>query len=315
MLLCLTALFGLASGGMAQERRFVDDAGHTVDPPLRIERVLAAGPPTSVLLYALAPELMVGWVRELREAELSFVAEIYRGLPAHGQLTGRGGTANPEMVLAMASDVIIDSGSVDDTYASLADRVQEQAGIPYVLIDGSFPETAETVRKAGEVLGVAERAETLAACADEAIARLERTIAGIPPEERRASITAVVRTGWRRGSRARSILRRWKLAWNPEVIITPTPGFHAALADDPLWAGIDAVQDGRLYRAPMPPFGWFDSPPGINRLIGVAWLSSILYPEHSAVDLRAEARDFYRLLYHVELDDAAIDQLLEGAEG
>ena len=47
----------------------------------------------------------------------------------HGQPRG-GAQAKP--------DLILDFGSVRDTYVSLADNVQEQTKIPYVLIDGRF---------------------------------------------------------------------------------------------------------------------------------------------------------------------------------
>ena len=59
----------------------------------------AAGPPASVLLYTLAPEKMIGWVRTPSPAEKAFLAESVRELPEYGRLTGRGGTANFEVVL------------------------------------------------------------------------------------------------------------------------------------------------------------------------------------------------------------------------
>ena len=57
----------------------------------------------------------------------------------------------------------------------------------------------------------------------------------------------------------------------------------------------------RVYLSPHLPFGWFDYPPGANRLIGLLWLSEILYPR--ALPARPEAREvaqFYRLFYHQE---------------
>lgn len=84
---------------------------------------------------------MVGWVREPSAAEKEVIAPPFRDLPVTGRLTGRGNTANIEMVLAVKPDLILDVGSVDPTYASLADRVQEQTGIPYLLVDGSFART------------------------------------------------------------------------------------------------------------------------------------------------------------------------------
>ena len=45
----------------AVAREIIDSAGRKVEVPDRIERVMAAGPPASILLYMLAPEKMIGW--------------------------------------------------------------------------------------------------------------------------------------------------------------------------------------------------------------------------------------------------------------
>ena len=50
----------------AAGRQITDSAGRSVNVPDRIERVMAAGPPASVLLYVLCPEKLVGWVRKPR---------------------------------------------------------------------------------------------------------------------------------------------------------------------------------------------------------------------------------------------------------
>ena len=103
------------------------------------------------------------------------------------------------------------------------------------------------------------------------------------------------------------------LAWNPDVVLTLDSGFQAEVGKDPSWAGVNAVKNGRIYRAPTLPFGWFDSPPGINRLIGVPWLTSVLYPGGTSPDLRATTKTFYKLFYHVDLNDGQLDTLLAGA--
>jgi iron complex transport system substrate-binding protein len=56
--------------------------------PDHIERVMAAGPSASVLLYMLAPEKMIGWNRKPAAAELPYLLPIVRDLPEIGRLTG-----------------------------------------------------------------------------------------------------------------------------------------------------------------------------------------------------------------------------------
>src|SRR5262249_29500087 len=143
----------LARPSWAQTRAITDSAGRKVVLPDRIHRVFVAGPPASVLIYALAPEAMVGWIRLPSPAEKEFLAAPARDLPETGRLTGRGDTVSLERLVAAKPDLVVDFGSVTDTYVSLANRVQDQTGIPYVLIDGTFAATPASLRLAGDILG------------------------------------------------------------------------------------------------------------------------------------------------------------------
>ena len=52
-----------------------------------------------------------------------------------------------------------------------------------------------------------------------------------------------------------------------------------------------------------------DEPPSVNRLLGLLWAGHTLYPTIYPEDLRAEARDFYRRFYRIELDDEHFEAL------
>jgi iron complex transport system substrate-binding protein len=169
------------AGGPAIAPAFVDAAGRSVALSSQVTRVFAAGPPASVMLYAVAPEKMLGWARAPSDAAKDYLAAPYRDLPTRGMLTGRGNTASLEQVVSLHPDLILDCGELDPTYASLADRVQRQTGVPYVLLNGAFSETAPTLRALGRLLGVEARAARLAAFADDtqgAIAELVRNQTG-----------------------------------------------------------------------------------------------------------------------------------------
>jgi iron complex transport system substrate-binding protein len=323
----------------AQEARHkvTDSAGRSVELPGRVARVLAAGPPASILLYTLAPEKMIGWVRTPSPAEKAFLAQSVRDMPEYGRLTGRGNTANLENVLKFEPDLIIDVGSISPTYVSLADNVQEQTKIPYLLLDGRLNKTPEIYRLLGDWLGVRERAEALAKYADETLNGLRARIASVPEAERpkvyygrgvngletglagsinmevlervgAINVAAAAGTG---GITKVSIEQ--VLAWNPDVILALDPAFYRNVPSDPLWRSVKAVHDGRIYLAPNLPYGWFDAPPGVNRLIGVRWLASVLYPKQYPESLRETTRQFYKLFYHVDLTEEQIDALLTPA--
>ncbi len=179
----VTAL-SVSSLAAASAREVIDSAGRKVQVPDRVERVVAAGPPASVLVVMLAPEKLVGWNLKPRESELAFLPPVVRKLPEIGRLTGRGGTANLEVVMAAKPDIILDFGSVNDTYVSLADRVQAQTGIPYILIGGRFDETVSALRTVGSIFGVAERAGQLGDRTETIFHEVERVVRSAPVAQR-----------------------------------------------------------------------------------------------------------------------------------
>jgi iron complex transport system substrate-binding protein len=328
----LLILFPAIAG--AQTRVFTDSAGRQVTVPTRIERVYAAGPPASVLVFALAPDALIGWTSPFRAAERPFVPQRYAAIPTLGRLTGRGNTANVEVVMAAKPDVIVDYGSINPTYVSLADRVQAQTGIPYVLIDGSFAAMDRAIEMMGDLLGVPARANELRTFADVTLRMVDVARTGEKPPrvyyargpnglqtglassinveiiERVGGVNVAASLG--RGGLAQVSMEQ-VLAWDPEVIVTIDQNFYESVWRDPLWQDIAAVRTRRVYLSPAVPFGWVDFPPSINRLIGLHWLSWVLYPERRPTDPAAIVRDFFRMIYHQTPSDQQIADLLRGS--
>jgi iron complex transport system substrate-binding protein len=322
----------------AAARVVVDDAGRRVEVPDKIERVFAAGPPASILLYTVAPQTMVGWTRPLSAEERAFVPAPYAALPTLGRLTGRGNTANVETVLAARPDVILDYGVLQPTYAALADRVQQQTGVPYLLYDGTLSALPRTLERVGELLGVRDHAARLARHAETTLRDVDQRAARVPAERRprffyargprgletatagAITVESIERLGGRNvvGERpgapgTTTVSAEQILGWNPEVLITIDRAFFGQVATDPVWREVRAVRDRRVYLVPQEPFPWIDFPPSVNRLIGLRWLGRVLYPGEFPEDLREEVRRFYTLFYHRAPDERQLDALLADA--
>ena len=319
--------------GLAADPRTIEDsARRRIALPGRVERVFAAGPPACILLYAVAPDRLVGWTRAPSAEEQAYLPQRYARLPTVGRLTGRGNTANVETVLAEKPDVILDYGGVTQTYASLADRVQTQTQVPYVLLDGRLGEIPRAVRLVADLCGAADHGQKVARYAEQLLADVDRRVARVASRPRvyyarsangletarGRSITteSLERLGARNvvesadeGGLATVGLEQ-VLAWDPDVIVTVNAAFAAGVGRDPAWRGLRAVRERRVVLAPLWPFPWIDSPPSVNRLIGLKWLGSVLYPAEFRDDLRAEARAFYDLFYHRVPDDKQLDALL-----
>jgi iron complex transport system substrate-binding protein len=336
-LLAICLLFLISAPLSARE--LGDATGRTVVVPDRVERVMAAGPNAAVPLYVLTPAKMVGWPSAPRPNEREFILPAARDLPELGRLTGRGDTANVEVVLKAKPDVIFDFGSVAPTYASLAERVEQQTGIPYLLIDGRLDKTPASVRLLGVALGVPERAEAIARYVEETEQLLNQRLKDLPEAARRRVYLARQPNGLEtglRGSINTEIIERagginvaeratgrggianvsieQVLAWAPDTIITWDANFFASYATDPVWAAVPAVVDKRVFLAPRLPFGWIDAPPSINRVIGLRWIAGLLYPDRFPEDIHQVAREFIKLFYQTDVSDAQLDRILAGAQ-
>jgi iron complex transport system substrate-binding protein len=320
----------------ASAQTVTDAAGRSVPVPAKVSRVFPAGPPAAILLYTLAPGLLIGWPRANRPEECAYMLPEICARPEVGRITGRGSTANLETVLALKPDLILDFGSTTATFVSLADRVQEQTGIPYALLDGRFAGIAGAYRTLGALIGRDEDAEKLARHTEDTLKTITGRIEPIAASERPRVYFARGPKGLATGLggsinvetielMARNVAGETQgglanvsieqiLVWNPDIIVTIDQEFAASVRNDPSWASVKAVRDNRIHLSPKMPFGWVDSPPSVNRLIGLWWLAKILYPERFTEDLRALTQDFYTRFYHVTPTSAQIDHVLAGRD-
>ena len=296
-----------------------------------MERVYAAGPPAGLLVFAIAPDKLTGWTRGMRPNEAQFFDEKYARLPELGRLTGRGNTANVEVVLKAKTDLIVDVGSTGATLASLASQVQEQTKIPYALFDGRIEATPAALRSLGKLMGNEAEAEKLAAWYENQLKDIKqrttrisshplvyygRGSGGLQTGGKGSINVEVLEILGARNAAAEAraglvtVSLEQVIVWNPEVILTTDPNYWKSIWDDPRWRSVKAVAAKRVYLSPHLPFGWFDFPPGANRLLGVWWAGRLLYPKEFDVDLRAKVVEFHRLFYHREPSAAQLDAML-----
>lgn len=340
---------GLLLGGLATAlarpalaARTGTDSGRAVTLPDRVARVMAAGPPASAVVYCLAPDKLIGWQRAPRPEEKPYLLPATHDLPELGRLTGRGDTANVEVVLKAKPDLIVDFGSITQTYVSLADATQERTGVPYMLVDGRFTSTVASLRLLGQALGVPERGEALAAFADDVLRRVDAAAAKTPEAQRPGVYLARGAEGLEtglKGSINTEILERaggrnvadpqdgrrgianvspeQLLLWKPDIIVTWDRNFFAKVTQKPdgIWQSVPAVANKRVHLAPTAPFGWIDGPPSVNRLIGLQWLANVFNADRFAFDVAQDTRRFYKLFYQVDMSDADLGRLVAWADG
>ncbi|MFC0634833.1 hypothetical protein [Brevundimonas balnearis] len=250
--------------------------------------VLAAGQPAALLVFALAPERLIGWPRRPAPDALALLPPS-ADRPETGALASGGPPIGVEAAAATRPAIVIDYGDLDADYQALAARVRRELDVPYTLIDGALSATPDAFRQAGRALGLdaiaaryAEDAEALLAALRPGsgpsyyLARGDDGLETAFPDALAAQVLqaggwANVATG---GENLGRVSREQIAAWDPEVIVTQVPRFAEAVANDPFWRRRRSGAPRRLVLLPDRPFGWIDKPPSVNRLLGVAWLAS-----------------------------------------
>ena len=320
-------------------REITDMAGRTVEVPIEIESVFSTGPIAAIYLYTVAPDLLLGWNYELNNIEKSIILEQYHSLPNFGM----GDKVNYEAVIAAGPTIALNVGTINDKMISDCDALTESLGIPVIAVDGDLMSAPAAYRFLGDLLGVEENAEKLAAYAEETYSDIanmnipedekvriyygngEDSLETAPAGSSHAQIIEMVNAinvadlELGDGSRVQ-ISAEQLLAWDPDFIVVngePKANMSGgsaadAILADPDFASLTAVQEEKVYGTPNAPFSWVDRPPGPNRIIGIRWLSGLIYPEYLNFDVNEEVKEFFSLFYHVELTDEQLDNLYKG---
>lgn len=331
----LAALYYLPAYGRANNA--VDQALFGQLPkPNQIQRVISSGPPSDLLLFALAPEKMVGFSSiNLQKGHSDLFAQQWRELPIYGRLAGRGSTLSLEKLLDYNPQLILDTGNIDDTYRSQAEKVAQQTGIAYLLIAGGLEDSPQQLRQLGEILNVPQQAEQLSHLAEQYLQSakqfakknqnktfsfyLARGAKGLQTGTKGSIHTEAIEIlGLRnvadipnfKGLTEVSMEQLYE--WNPDIIITQYEEAVQFIHCSQLWKGLSAVSSNRLFTFSGMPFGWLDGPPSVNRLLGMRRLQSH-FDQQVELSIRDDIKQFFALFYHSSLTDEQIDKLMSAS--
>ena len=331
LLLMLTlSAFGCTSGE-GKEITVTDMAGREVEISSKIESVFGVNNTSSILLYTLAPEKLIGWNIAFSDEAKLYMSESVQTLPILGNLYGSGKKADIEEILTYEPDVIIITDTKKtDKLISAADTLQEQSGIPVIVLIANMSNYPEVYAFLGEVLSEEKRAKELAEYTETLIEDIKQTAATISDEDKVSIYYAREDDGLTtefKGSPNTEVLSmvgginiaeselaetsgavslEQIIVWDPQVILIGNIGAsetaaYKTITESGLWSDTTAVQNGMVYKTPSYPFNWFDRPPSVNRLIGLVWLAEKIYPDVYMYDTVEKTQEFFELFYGVEI--------------
>ncbi|QQK08589.1 ABC transporter substrate-binding protein [Miniphocaeibacter halophilus] len=318
----------------AEKGKVIDSIGREVQLPEKITKIAVAGNPAQMMMFTIAPEMLVGWGSEPSESLKKYLPDDLVNLPVIGTFYGKNASMNYEEMIKAEPDVIIDVGEVKESMKEDLDGLQEQTNIPVIFVECMLENTADAYRTLGKLLdkeeGTNEQAEYI-----------EKTLEDV--KEKRETIKDKITVYYGRGDSglqtnsegsihaevinfigAENVYKddsksspSWEevsmeqiAVWNPNIIMFLNDSIYDTVGNDPVWKDLQAIKDNKYYEAPGEPYDWLGSPPNANRIIGIKWLGNLVYPDIYKYDMVKETKEFYKLFYHSDLTDEQVKELL-----
>ncbi|MGV8111022.1 ABC transporter substrate-binding protein [Methanospirillum sp.] len=341
LIITIACIFPMSADTQASERAISDALGRELTIPAEITGVVSTAPPTTMTLYLIAPDLMLGWNSELTPLQKKYIPKQYQSIPVVGGWFGKT-DGNFETFIKLNPDIILEGRTItgDPVDVNAVEERQSQFGdIPLITVQdtANISGYAKSISFIGDVLNKKEKSDALVAYYQTALKTVKDIVSNIPEGEKIKVYYAegpdglatdpsgsqhamlidycggknVAETTITPGYGMTPVSLEQVLSWNPEVIIASDSKFASSVLTDPLWKDVPAVQSGRVYGVPVSPFSWFDRPPGTNQIPGLYWMLHTLYPEKfSTEQLKEKITEFYSSFYGVEVSATELDGLI-----
>ena len=329
---CCALVLGACSsggGGSAQKTvQFEDSCGRTVEIPSNPKKVAASGSMAQQVIMTFDPSVLCGLSSELTADEEKCFGIKSADYKVFGALYGTKGSFNKEEVVAAGTELVIDIGEAKKGIVEDLDQLQESLGIPVIHIEATIDTYDQVYTTLGKILGNEKRATELANYCKKAMSDSQAAMAKVSDEARvsvafltdethglaqgsfhaalidMVATNAIVADSVVGNGFGNEISLEQLAVWDPDVLLIQSADLYAKVGDDPAWSSLSAVQNGTYYLVPSVPYGWLNSPPSVNQVLGAQWLPHLLYPELVGADAKDIVKSYFETMYGYKISDA-----------
>lgn len=323
-------------------RTITDMSETNVEVPQNIERVFGSAPPTTFLVALYDPKLLAGLnfpaYNKNNYGSTKYLGEHFMSLPILGGWHGNQKGASIEKLLSVKAQIIL--AWQNDFLLKQVQSSLQKVNIPIVMIEADkLEKTPQTFRFLGELFNMPQRGEALAFYAEETLEEIAKMTHNIPTKKQVSFYYAQGANGLQSDCSnsfhttqfryinanniyecaQKNIMGMESLNFetifkaNPDFIIVQSAKFYKDIFISAQWKMLDAVKNKRVYLVPKTPFNWIDRPPSFMRLLGIHWLSAVMYPDYYKKDIKEEIQKFYELFFNTKLTDDEFAQITKGA--
>ena len=307
-----------------------DMAGRKVQVPDKINTIYVNNH-CAILVYAIDPKIAVNRVKLSGDYPAKYFPKEYLKKPYTD--------GSAEEIIKLHPDVIVSSDEINSESIERANKLEEKTKIPFVILDLNILKYKEAIAFLGDLIAQPVKARELVDFVKTYIDQIEQKAKQIPAKDKVGVYYAeginglstepsgskhsqiidfvgaknVAKVGVAPGTGLSEASMEQLLLWQPQIILVWTVNAdklqtYKNILTDPLWKNVNAVKNKKVYQIPWQPFGWFDRPPGVNRILGIIWTANLLYPATFNFDMVKVTQEYFKKFYHYNLsvDEAEI---------
>ena len=333
LLVIMLVAFKSYTFSQSKTRIITDLGGRKVEIPSKINTVFV-DKHCAMLVYSVAPEMAVNYVFKVSDAAKQYLPKDYYENKPYTD-----GAA--EEIIKLHPDIVFMADELSPLIIDKANKMQAKVNIPVVLLEMNMFKYKEDLAFMGDILGKQKEANVISDFVKTYLDKIQELAKQIPEKDKLkiyyaegpnglntdpsgskhsqiidfVGATNVAKVGIVPGMGMSQASMEQVLIWQPEIILVWTGNAehlvtYNYVTTDPLWSKIDAVKKNQVYQIPWLPFGWFDRPPGTNRIIGCIWTANLLYPNIYKFDMVKVTQEYFQKFYHFNLSEADAKKLL-----
>lgn len=327
MLMALCMFLSACTSGvqeqiLADENTVVDGAGQVLTIPEDIDNYSISS------VYAVSVPFIVALGLSDRVAAINVKSNFWKDADEHlaeAGSVGRG-TVDLESLAKLSPTVLIHRSNDPKTVEAVRDKLGIEV---YCITVEDLDDIKTTLADMGKYFRKDERVAEVSAWMDAKFRWMEELTKDIPEDQRKTALLMGGELGRIAGG---DMLQSWMIGeaggrcvaadvkndhdwmnvgvetvfgWNPDFLfLTSSTGLDYdpdALADDPVWSGMTAVQQGQIFRIPAKLDSW--DMPGISCVLGTMYMLHCMYPELlDAETLQKEVDEYYSFMFGKTFD-------------
>ncbi|MBN2040370.1 MAG: ABC transporter substrate-binding protein [Spirochaetes bacterium] len=318
-------------------KEITDMTGKKVIVSDQITKVYSCSPPTTFLLYTIAPDLLVGKNVPVSDKERPYFSKHFKSLPLIGGFYGQGRTPNIEMIIKAKPDIIITWSWNRSAFDRKSSESMEKLQFPVInTFVNHISDYSKVFLFFGKLLNKEKRGKELADYSNKVVIESETFISSIPENEKPkvyyaegkdglytessgsmhselisvAGGTNVIKGEPKTGYGMERISIEQVMIYDPDIILTREVSFFKIIYNDPKWKNFKAVKNKSVYQIPLSPINWFDRPPSFMRILGLQWILKCFYPDKYNKDLIKETEYFLKLFFNIDLSENEIKKII-----